>query len=272
MRALGLHGVDSSRMNRLNKAQKDKVKRFAAVSDSDEKTAIAVLKSKDVGWDLELGLEKFFTSAASTFSFGGATGAVNAKTLELTYKAYRAADNTHDEDIIDASGIEKLCADIGIDPVDPVILVVSMKMNAKAMGVFTKAEFFAGMKRMECDTIPQLKLKLPFLRKDLANPEVFKQVFEYSFDFAKDETHKSLPLETACGMFHVLLADRWPLCADWLEFLQKEHNKPVTRDTWTQTLEFSKQIKSGDMKGYDPAGAWPYLLDEFVEHVLEKKN
>jgi DCN1-like protein 1/2 len=45
----------------------------------------------------------------------------------------------------------------------------------------------------------------------------------------------------------------------------------VTRDTWNQTLEFSRQIGE-DMSGYDPAGAWPYLIDEFVEHKLEQKS
>ena len=58
-------------MNRLNKAQKDKVKRFAAVSDADEKTALAVLK--EVRWDLELGLETYFTSPSSHFASANVT-------------------------------------------------------------------------------------------------------------------------------------------------------------------------------------------------------
>ena len=94
-----------AKMNRLNKAQKDKVKRFAAVSDADEKTALAVLK--EVRWDLELGLETYFTSPSSHF----ASANVDAAALEKTYGEYRAADGTHDDDIIDAVGIERLCAD-----------------------------------------------------------------------------------------------------------------------------------------------------------------
>ena len=258
-------------MNRLNKSQKDKVRRFAAVAVSDEKTAIAVLKSKEVGWDLEVGLETFFTSPSSAFSSGGTNGSVNPKTLEATYASYRAPTNTHDEDIIDAGGIEKLCADIGIDPVDPVILVVAWKMTAKSMGVFLKCEFMTGMTAMECDTIAKLKAKIPTLRNDLASPSTFKEVFEYSFDFAKEPSHKSLPLETALGMFQVLLSERWDLCDAWCTFLEKEHGKAVTRDTWTQLLEFSKNIGK-DMSGYDPAGAWPYLIDEFVEHMMERQN
>ena len=36
-------------------------------------------------------------------------------------------------DKIGQTGIEKFCADLGINPMDPVILVVSFKMGAKEM-------------------------------------------------------------------------------------------------------------------------------------------
>jgi len=255
-----------AKMNRLNKAQKEKVKRFAAVSDADEKTALAVLK--EVRWDLELGLETYFTSPSSHF----ASANVDAAALEKTYGEYRAADGTHDDDIIDAVGIERLCADIGIDPVDPVILNVSSKMEAKTMGAYTKEEFFRGMTRMETSDARALKSKIPALRAEMDDPAVFKRVFEYAFDFAKEPNHKSLPLETATAMFKVLLDGRWALVDEWCAFLEKDGSvKAVTRDTWNQTLEFSRQIGE-DMSGYDPAGAWPYLIDEFVEHKLEQKS
>ena len=254
-----------AKMNRLNKTQKDKVKRFAAVADADEKTALAVLK--EARWDLELGLETYFTSPSSHF----ASANVDAAALEKTYGEYRAADGTHDDDIIDAVGIERLCADIGIDPVDPVILNVSSKMEAKTMGAYTKGEFFRGMTRMETSDARALKSKIPALRAEMDDPAVFKRVFEYAFDFAKEPNHKSLPPETATAMFKVLLDGRWPLVDEWCAFLEKHEIKAVTRDTWTQTLEFSRQIGE-DMRGYDPAGAWPYLIDEFVEHKLEQKS
>ena len=38
-----------------------------------------------------------------------------------------------DEDMIGAGGIEQFCDDIGINPMDPVILVVSLKMSAASM-------------------------------------------------------------------------------------------------------------------------------------------
>ena len=70
-----------------------------------------------------------------------ATGA-DAEALEELYQKYRADDD--DEEMIGAAGIERFCDDIGIDPMDPVILVVALKMNAQQMGKFTKEEFLMG--------------------------------------------------------------------------------------------------------------------------------
>ena len=115
-------------MNKLNRAQKDKVRRFAAVADADEEVALKILK--DARWDLEVGLEMFFTSPVG--SLGGST---NPEQVEATYATYRADDD--DEEMVGAEGIERFCEDIGIDAMDPVILVVSLKMGAQTMGKYT---------------------------------------------------------------------------------------------------------------------------------------
>ena len=179
-------------MNRLTKAQKDKVKRFASVADADEATAMAILK--EARWDLEVGLEAYFTSPMGAV----ATGA-DAEALEELYRKYRADDD--DEEMIGAAGIERFCDDIGIDPMDPVILVVALKMNAQQMGKFTKEEFLTGMRRMGAATTDKLKEKLPLLRAELEDPRSFKDVYEYSFDFSKEPNQKSLPLDTAAAMW-----------------------------------------------------------------------
>lgn len=248
-------------MNRLTKAQKDKVRRFVSVADADEAEALAILK--EARWDLEVGLEMFFTGAHDLASGGAGV----SEALEATYAKYKAADA--DEDMIDAAGIERFCEDIGIDPVDPVILVVSCKMGAKQMGAYARDEFVSGMRRMGADTAEALKTKLPELRAELDDQRAFKEVYEFSFDFSKELNHKSLAVDTARAMWKVLLDGRWALVDEWCEFLAKAPDcKVITRDTWSQALEFSRTI-APDMEGYDPAGAWPYLIDEFVEQKLE---
>ncbi|KAL5746622.1 hypothetical protein ACOSP7_027768 [Xanthoceras sorbifolium] len=75
---------------------------------------------------------------------------------------------------------------------------------------------------------------------------------------------KSLALDTAIGMWQLLFAEKqWPLVDHWCQFLQARHNKAISRDTWSQLLEFARTVDPA-LSTYDAEGAWPYLIDEFV--------
>ncbi|KAL0009448.1 hypothetical protein SO802_010950 [Lithocarpus litseifolius] len=49
---------------------------------------------------------------------------------------------------------------------------------------------------------------------------------------------------------------------------QARHNKAISRDTWSQLLEFARSVDPA-LTNYDADGAWPYLIDEFVEYLNE---
>ena len=83
--------------HRLTKAQKDKVRRFVSVADADEAEALAILK--EARWDLEVGLEMFFTGAHDLASGGAGV----SEALEATYAGLGAG-----------AGVGTItCADIG---------------------------------------------------------------------------------------------------------------------------------------------------------------
>ncbi|KAK7837482.1 disease resistance protein adr2 [Quercus suber] len=54
----------------------------------------------------------------------------------------------------------------------------------------------------------------------------------------------------------------------WNVAITARHNKAISRDTWSQLLEFARTVDPA-LKNYDAEGAWPYLIDEFVEYLNE---
>uniref|UniRef100_A0A804NXY2 Defective in cullin neddylation protein n=1 Tax=Zea mays TaxID=4577 RepID=A0A804NXY2_MAIZE len=99
--------------------------------------------------------------------------------------------------------------------------------------------------------------------------EKFHEIYNFAFAWAREKGQKSLALETAIGMWQLLFAERsWPLIDYWCQFLQVRHNKAISRDTWAQLLEFVKTIDP-QLTNYDEEGAWPYLIDEFVDYLKE---
>lgn len=61
-----------------------------------------------------------------------------------------------------------------------------------------------------------------------------------------------------------MLPGRFRLLERWAAFVRRQSRGVVTEDTWRQVLDFARAVHE-DLSNYDPSGAWPVLLDEFVE-------
>jgi len=175
-----------------------------------------------------------------------------------------------DTDIIEPEGIESFCSALQVAPEDIVMLVLSWKMDAKQMGYFHLKEWLKGLSELQCDSISKLRNKLEYLRSLLNDQSTFKSIYRYSFDFAKDKDQRSIDLETAKGMLQLLLSKRWALYPYFHQFLEQSKYKVLNKDQWCNVLEFSRSI-SLDLNNYDEDGAWPVLLDEFVDWYRKNK-
>lgn len=155
---------------------------------------------------------------------------------------------------------------------DPVILVISKYFNAQTMGLYRKEEFVQGMQLLGCDTTDKLKAKLPVLRRELSDPVKFKSVYLFVFTFSREVGVRNLPMENAIQLWRLLLADRFAIVEVWIRFLESRDKKyDISKDTWDMLYDFLEGYEREGLASYDPYGAWPVLIDEFVEE-LSKNN
>ncbi|KAB0343627.1 hypothetical protein FD754_020553 [Muntiacus muntjak] len=174
------------------------------------------------------------------------------------------------DDVVGPEGMEKFCEDIGVEPENVVMLVLAWKLDAQNMGYFTLQEWLKGMTSLQCDTTEKLRNTLDYLRSLLNDSTNFKLIYRYAFDFAREKDQRSLDINTAKCMLGLLLGKIWPLFPVFHQFLEQSKYKVINKDQWCNVLEFSRTINL-DLSNYDEDGAWPVLLDEFVEWYKDKQ-
>eukprot|EP00695_Tsukubamonas_globosa_P003928 TRINITY_DN920_c0_g1_i1.p1 TRINITY_DN920_c0_g1~~TRINITY_DN920_c0_g1_i1.p1 ORF type:complete len:280 (+),score=105.98 TRINITY_DN920_c0_g1_i1:60-842(+) len=248
---------------------KDAIKSFRSVTGASEK--VAEVYCKRSGYDVERAIDDFYATGGS---LGGAsTSSVNKKNIEALFDKYKKISieggGDEDSDVVQVPGIVQLAADLGVDVEDIIVLIVAWKMECKTPYSIARSEWNAGMADMSVDTIEGLKARLPSLRSEISAADKFKSFYNFCFDFCKAPGARSLPPDAAIDTFAKLLKGRYKHLDLWLEFLKTVYNKAVGKDTWQQFLEFTRTIDES-FSNYDTDGAWPIVLDDFVDYAKPK--
>ncbi|KAI0668485.1 Cullin binding-domain-containing protein [Trametes maxima] len=94
--------------------------------------------------------------------------------------------------------------------------------------------------------------------------KAFSELYAFCFNLAKPPTGRNIDMDTASAFWSVLVAPKYPIMKDILNFIaEKGTYKGVNKDLWNMTLEFCR-IVHPDLSNYEPDGAWPTMLDDFV--------
>lgn len=220
---------------------------------------------------------------AGYFNAGGSSGASGAAPAAKLDQEFDALKNP-DEDSKDLLGVNstmEYLGTLGVNPENAEVFVAMELLQAPNFGELTRKGFVDGWQ--EAGVGASKAAQTQYLRSRVqqlsADPAYFKRVFRYAFVAGKEGDQKALALDNAIEFWKVLFTAPgrpWKTrnhdwLALWTEFLSEKWTRSVNRDMWNMTLEFATKSMVDETLGfYDPDGAWPSVIDDFVTWCKEK--
>ncbi|TKR80860.1 hypothetical protein L596_014851 [Steinernema carpocapsae] len=256
-------------MNKLKPAQREKVRQFTQFTNSNDRVAITCLNNSN--WNVEMACDIFFQNPAVFMNMDN--GGTDVSKVDTLFRSYA---NLPNDDVgpgrIGPNGMLKFLTDLRVDPTSRIVLILAWKLKAQTQCEFSADEFKNGLCAMRTDSIDKLRAKLPSLNDEVNNDaKSFRDLYSYAFNFGLNAKEKTLPIDVALAYWNMLFENRYSLYPVLEKFLYDRKQKGISRDQWNLVLDFMNDVKP-DLSNYDTEGAWPVLLDEFVEYVREQQQ
>ncbi|BGP35203.1 Scaffold-type E3 ligase [Rhodotorula toruloides] len=248
-------------MSSLSKTAKEgRVRDFSSITGASSADANRFLKAS--AWRLDAAIDAYYNQASAASTANPAV----LRNLEALWAQYR--DPASPEEI-GMDGTTRYCEDLGVSLEDVVFLALAEFTGAPSMGKFAKQTWVRAWQGVGCDTLERQKRHVADLRAQLSNPEAFRRIYIFAFDYAKEPGQKSLHFEIAQELWKLLV----PLdpasttfsstnLAAWIDFLASKGGRAVSKDTWNLFLDFARSIDP-DFGNYDEEGELrhPWTLD-----------
>ncbi|CAA7407279.1 unnamed protein product [Spirodela intermedia] len=213
-------------------------------------------------------------SPAASDIFRSATNRAISKELERIDVLFHSYSDSS-SGVIGPEGIESLCSDVGVEHTDIRMLMLAWKLRAERQGYFTLEEWRGGLKALRSDSIGKLKKALTELEKEVRSPENFSDFYSYAFRYClTEDKQRSIDIESTCELLDLILGPIYrPQIGKLTEFLKGQSDyKVINMDQWMGFLRFCKEINFPSVDNYDPALAWPLILDNFVEWMQQQQH
>lgn len=173
-------------------------------------------------------------------------------------------------ELMTIEGIGNMASDLGMDPeTDVRVLALCWKIGAKRPAQIDHVEWATGLETLQCDSFERLKELIP--NPDEFDLPTFKRFFKFVFLFSREGTHKTIEKDLVAALLPIAIGGRSQHTTLFLQFLEQSSTSRVTLDQWCSFLEFSDKV-SVDFDGYEEDGAWPLLIDEYVEYAKLKHD
>ncbi|AOW07726.1 defective in cullin neddylation protein 1 [Yarrowia lipolytica] len=230
------------------------IRRVMTFTGSKEKTARDALEKFD--WNVEVAIDHILN-----------TPQVDLSGASKVFDKYRNADS----DEIDLDGTIQYITDLGLSLEEPTVLAVAMTAGSPSVGTFTRKPFVEGWAAIGGDTLPaQQKLCRSFAESMTSLNADFQKIYKFTYGFLLQEGQRVLPQETAVDYWRLLLTGKYEHLDKWLSFVTEKYKRNISRDAWNMLYEFMLfQAKDPSLESYDEDGAWPSVIDEYVEFLKE---
>ncbi|KAL1635070.1 Scaffold-type E3 ligase [Diplodia intermedia] len=257
----------------------------------DRTTAARILRNHN--WNAEQAINGYFNN-------GGGSGGAKAYEANLNQIFDKYVDNPQDKDSVGVDGTMQYLQDLDVPLDDITSLAVLELVQAPTMGEITRKGFVEGwaakhynsavaveaelMKFHRADSIDKQKAAVSQLRSALSSSSsrnTMKRVYKHTFIVARPPGQKAIPLEQAIEYWKLLYSPSgldWstqttPWLDWWIEFLESKWKRTVNKDMWDQLFNFSeKSLEDETLSFWSEDGAWPGVIDEFVDWARTEKG
>ncbi|POR33397.1 Defective in cullin neddylation protein, partial [Tolypocladium paradoxum] len=282
----GSNGISHPKASRfgLRRGRRGARKALKAQRKIRSRTTMNGAIHRDSGLSLTLGRHRYY---ANGFEPKGPS-ALETK-LEGLFKSLR--DDANDEkDKLDLdSTMDYLGNKLKISLENAELFVALELVQAPTVGEITHKGYVDGWKVTGAKANPDCRVgathqeHAAHIRKLISSlstdSALFKKVYRHAFVAGRERDQKSLALDNAMiywGMLFTSPGMAWKTKNhDWLElwktFLNEKWTRSVNKDMWNMTLEFALKAKSDEsLSFWSENGAWPSVIDDFVEWCREQ--